>query len=131
MRNVSADTLMNCERKICFAHARESNHDLKCVHQPCNCKPFSKIGRLSLFNIELNLFQERKSAVHWSDLVRRLYHDDWFVAMDLLIFHILMIPKNDAPTSTQLPANAGVIALRMHVLGTCQAVGWCTCANCC
>ena len=42
-----------------------------------------------------------------------------------------MIPKNDAPTSRQLPANAGVIALRMHVLGTCQAVGWCTCANCC
>ena len=25
-------------------------------------------------------------------LARRLYHADWFVAMDLLIFHILMIP---------------------------------------
>ena len=29
MRNVSAETLMNCERKICFAHAQESMHDLK------------------------------------------------------------------------------------------------------
>ena len=85
--------------------------NVKVIHQPCNSKPFSKIGRLSLINIELNLFQELESAVHWSDLVRRLYHDDWFVAMDLLIFHILMIPKNDAPTSTQLPANAGVIWL--------------------
>ena len=26
-------------------------------------------------------------------LVRRLYHADWFVTMDLLIFHILMNPK--------------------------------------
>ena len=111
MRNVSGETLMNCERKICFAHAQESKHDLKCVHQPCNCKPFSKIGRLSLFNIELNLFQERKSAVHWSDLVRRLYHADWFVAMDLLIFHILMIPNIDARGSRQLPASASVIWL--------------------
>ena len=85
MRNVSAEILMNCERKICFAHAQESKHDLKCVHQPWNSKPFSKIGRLSLVNNELNLFQEPESVVHWSDLVRRLYHDDWFVAMDLLI----------------------------------------------
>ena len=105
--------------------------NVKVIHHPCNCKPFSKIGRLFLFNIELNLFQELESAVHWSHLVRRLYHADWFVAMDLLIFHILMNPENDAPTSRQLPANAGVIALRMHVLGTCQAVGWCTRANCC
>ena len=28
--------------------------------------------------------------------VRRLNHDDWFVAVDLLIFHILMIPNKDA-----------------------------------
>ena len=32
-------------------------------------------------------------------LVRRLYHADWFVAVDLLIFHILMIPNKDAPGS--------------------------------
>ena len=30
MRNVSAETLMNCERKICFAYAQESKQDLKC-----------------------------------------------------------------------------------------------------
>ena len=84
---------------------------MKVIHQPCNSKPFSKIGRLSLINIELNLFQELDSAVHWSDLVRRLYHADWFVAVDLLIFHILMIPNKDAPGSRQLPANAGVIWL--------------------
>ena len=56
-----------CERKIWFAHAPESNHDLKCESNPL---PFqlpliSKIGRLSLINIELNLFQELESAVHW------------------------------------------------------------------
>ena len=32
-------------------------------------------------------------------LVRRLYHADWFVAVHLLIFHILMIPNKDAPWS--------------------------------
>ena len=39
-----------------------------------------------LINIELILFQELESAVHW-----RLYHADWFVNVDLLIFHMLMI----------------------------------------
>ena len=35
MRNVSAETHMNlCERKICFAHAQESKHDLKCESNP-------------------------------------------------------------------------------------------------
>ena len=72
---------------------------------------FNKIGRLSLINIELNLFQELESAVHWSDLVRRLYHADWFVAMDLPIFHILMTPNKDARGSRQLPASARVIWL--------------------
>ena len=78
--------------------------NVKAIHYPCNCKPLSKIAGLSLINNELNLFQELETAVHWSDLVRRLYHADWFVAMDLLIFHILMIPNKDAPGSRQLPA---------------------------
>jgi len=102
MRNVSAETLINCERKICFAHAQESKHDLKCESNLLPLQNFellSKIGRLSLINSELNLFQKLESAVRWSDLVRRLNHDDWFVAMDLLIFHILMIPNKDAPGS--------------------------------
>ena len=34
MRNVSAETLMNCERKICFAYAQESKHDLKFESNP-------------------------------------------------------------------------------------------------
>ena len=29
-------------------------------------------------------------------LVRRLYHADWFVAVHLLMFHILMIPNKDS-----------------------------------
>ena len=29
-------------------------------------------------------------------LVRRLYHADWFLAVDLMIFHILMIPNKDS-----------------------------------
>ena len=37
-------------------------------------------------------------------------HADWFVAVHLLIFHILMIPNKDAP----------------GWFGTGQAVGWCT-----
>ena len=58
MRNVSAETHMSlCERKIWFAHAPESKYDLKCEsnHYPCNCEPLSKIGKLSLINIELKL----------------------------------------------------------------------------
>ena len=62
-------------------------------------------------NTELNLFQELESAVHRSDLVIRLYLADWFVAVDLLIFHLLMIPNNDAPVSRKLPAKARVIWL--------------------
>ena len=68
MRNVSAETHMSfCERKIWFAPAQESNHDIKCESNPL---PFqlpliSKIGRLSPINVELNLFQGLESAVHW------------------------------------------------------------------
>ena len=40
-----------------------------------------------------------------------LYHADWFVAVHLLIFHILMIPNKDAPGSWQLSANCPVIWL--------------------
>ena len=43
--------------------------------------------------------------------VRRLNHVDWFVAVDLLIFHILMIPNNDASGSRQVSAKARVIWL--------------------
>ena len=72
---------------------RSTIFNVKVIHYPCNCEPSSKIGRLSLISIELNLFQELESVVH---SVRRLNHDDWFVAVDLLIFHILMIPNKDA-----------------------------------
>ena len=65
-------------------------------------KPLGETGRLSLISIELNLFQELESVVH---SVRRLNHDDWFVAVDLLIRHILMIPNKDALGSRQLSAN--------------------------
>ena len=105
MRNMSAETHISlCGRKVWFAQAQESKHALKwkSKHQPCNRKPLGEIGRLSLINIELNLFQELESVVH---SVRRLNHDDWFVAVDLLIFHILMIPTKDAPESRQLSAN--------------------------
>ena len=118
------------ERKIWFAHAQESKHDLKCESNPLpfNCEPLSKIGRL----LKWKLFQEPESTVHWSDgyflrekpwgrgwaiscqeLISIWYapdHADWFVAVHLLIFHILMIPNKDAP----------------GWFGTGQAVGWCT-----
>ena len=76
MRNMSAETHISlCGRKVWFAQAQESKHALKwkSKHQPCNRKPLSKIGRLSLINIELNLFQEVESVVH---SVRRLNHAD-------------------------------------------------------
>ena len=85
---------------------RSTISNVKVIHHPCNCKPLIKIGRLSLINIELNLFQGIESAVHWLDLVRRLYHADWFAAVDLLIFQILMVPNRDAPGSRQLSAKA-------------------------
>ena len=67
---MSAETHISlCGRKVWFAQAQESKHALKwkSKHQPCNRKPLGEIGRLSLINIELNLFQELESAVHWSD----------------------------------------------------------------
>ena len=66
MRNVSAETHMGlCERKIWFVHALEWKQDFQCEsnHNPCNCEPLSKIGRL----LTWKLFQELESAVHWSD----------------------------------------------------------------
>ena len=86
MRNMSAETHISlCGRKVWFVQAQKSKHALKweSKHQPCNRKPLGEIGRLSLISIELNLFQELESVVH---SVRRLNHDDWFVAVDLLIF---------------------------------------------
>ena len=70
MGNVRGETHMSlCGRKVWFAQAQESKHDLKweSKHRPCDCEPLSKIGRLSLIDIELNLFQELECAVHWSD----------------------------------------------------------------
>ena len=73
--------------------------------------------------------------------------------MDLLIFHILMIPNKDASGSRDRclphypPQCLGVCAEELwgrdccvpkpgwygfaHALETGQAMGWCTCANCC
>ena len=56
-------------------------------------------------------------------LVSRLYHADWFVAVDLLIFHILIIHNKDATGSRQLSPRPGWYGFA-HALGTGQAVGW-------
>ena len=103
MWNVSAEThlrLWNAKYGSRMPRNRSAIFNVKVIHY--NCEPLSEIGRLSLISIELNLFQELESVVH---SVRRLNHDDWFVAVDLLIFHILMIPTKDAPESRQLSAN--------------------------
>ena len=72
-----------------FHNAQESKHDLQCESNPlpCNCEPLSKIGWL----LTWKLFQELESAVHWSDGYTMLIGLSLYV--DLLIFHILMIPK--------------------------------------
>ena len=96
MWNGSAEThlrLWNVKYGSRMPRNRITIFNVKVIHYPCNCEPLSKIGRLSLISIELNLFQELESVVH---SVRRLNHDDWFVAVGLLIFHILMIPNKDA-----------------------------------
>ena len=80
MRNVSAETQMSfCERKTWFAHAPESNHDLTCESKslPLQLPLISKIGRLSVINIELNLFQEPESAVHWKKAQKRRSAHAW------------------------------------------------------
>ena len=107
--NVSAEThlrLWNAKYGSRMPRNRSTIFNVKVIHYPYNCEPLSKIGRLSLISIELNLFQELESVVH---SVRRLNHDDWFVAVDLLIFYILMIPNKDA-----LGSRPGDMALLMR-----------------
>ena len=84
---------------------RSTIFNVKVIHYPCKCEPLSKIGGLSLISIELKLSQELESAVHWSDGYTMLFY--WFVGVDLLKFHILMIPNKDASgTSRQLSSYA-------------------------
>ena len=95
MWNVSAEThlrLWNAKYGSRMPRNRSTIFNVKVIHYPYNCEPLSKIGRLSLISIELNLFQGLESVVH---SVRR------FVAVDLLTFHILMIPNKDALGSRQ------------------------------
>ena len=42
---------------------RSKIFNVKVIHNPCNCEPLSKIGRL----LTWKLFQELEFAVHWSD----------------------------------------------------------------
>ena len=60
-------TYVNAKYVSRMPRNRSTISNVKVIHHPCNCKPFNKIGRLSLINIELNLFQGLESAVHWSD----------------------------------------------------------------
>ena len=75
--------------------------NVKVIHYPCKCEPLSKIGRLSLISIEFKLFQDCQRFIGQTAIPCYL-----FVAVDLLIFHILMIPNKDASGSRQLSANA-------------------------
>ena len=109
MWNVNAEKhlrLWNAKYGSRMPRNRSTTSNVKVIHYAYNCEPLSKIGRLSLISIELNLFQELESVVH---SVRRLNHDDWFVAVALLIFHILMIPNKDA-----LGSRPGDMALLMR-----------------
>ena len=101
---------MNAKYGSRMPRNRSMIFNVKVIHYLYNCEPLSKIGRLSLNSIELKLFQELESVVH---SVRRLNHDDWFVAVDLLIFHILMIPNKDAPLG------------RDRVIWLCSCVRYC------
>ena len=66
---------------------RSTIFNVKVIHYPCKCEPLSKIGRLSLINIELKLFQDcqrflGQTAIHAVLLVCRFgltdisYFDD-------------------------------------------------------
>ena len=61
MWNVSAEThlrLWNAKYDSRMPRNRSTIFNVKVIHYPCKCEPLSKIGRLSLINIELKLFQD-------------------------------------------------------------------------
>ena len=117
---------------------------VKVIHHSCNCKPFIKIGRLSLINIELNLFQGIESAVHWSDGYTMLiglslwtcwYFRFWWSLIGMPLGRDSCLPKPSLilrrprsfavpfstlplPTASQSQSQSPVdMALRMHALG--------------
>ena len=139
-------------------------HNLSCknefyLHENEKSFPYQRLSTYPRFETEAG--GTRKWPIEPSpgarvrdSLARRLYrHADWFVAMDFLIFHILMIPDKDAPGSRDRclphspPQCLRVCAEELwgrdccvptpgwygfaHALETGQAVGWYTCANCC
>ena len=121
-------TVSLCERKIWFAHAQESKHDLKCESNPLpfNCEPLSKIGRL----LKWKLFQEPEPAVHWSDgyfLREKPRGRGWAISVLIglslwtcwyIIFWWSLI---------RTPLGRDSCMLTPGWFGTGQAVGWCTC----
>ena len=53
----------NAKYGSCMPRNGSKIFNVKVIHNPCNCEPLSKIGRL----LTWKLFQELESAVHWSD----------------------------------------------------------------
>ena len=83
-----------------------------------------KIGRLSVINIELNLFQELESAVHGSDSHTMLIGlSRW----TFIFWWSLIRTHLDRESCLLTPGWYGFA----HALGSGQVVGWRTCANCC
>ena len=76
MRNVSAEIHMSLNVYAKYGSHMPRNRrtilNVKVIHYPCKCEPLSKIGRLSLINIELKLFQDCQRLS--GSLVRRVYH---------------------------------------------------------
>ena len=84
-------------------------HNLSCenefyLHENEKSFPYQRLSTYPHFETEAGgtrkwLTEPIPGARVRDSLARRLYHADWFVAMDWLIFHILMTPNNDAPGS--------------------------------
>ena len=54
---------VNAKYGSCMPGNRSKIFNVKVIHNPSNCEPLSKIGRL----LTWKLFQKLESAVHWSD----------------------------------------------------------------
>ena len=116
---------VNAKYGSCMPGNRSKIFNVKVIHNPCNCEPLSKLGRL----LTWTLFQELESAVHWSDgyimLIGLSLCTCWcfifwwslirivcYTAVFSVVTQRSLVGRSvDAPGSKQLSANTRVIRL--------------------
>ena len=118
---------------------------------PCRKDQFA-VSWFSLINIELNLFQELESAVHWPDGDTMLIGlSPWTGWYSIFWWPLIRTPLGREtgvchflnPSAYGFAQKSSGVEIAVcqrwptpgwygfaHALETGQAVGWCTCANC-